>query len=662
LQIALGLKSFNMKNLSQFVILLLLVNTSIFAQKGTPKNTQVLFTVNKKPISVEEFIYLYDKNHKGRPEEFTKAKIEEYLNLYIRFKLKVEEARQRGMDTTAKFRKEFTGYKEALRKPYLPDNKLIDSLTQLTYNRLKEEVKAAHILIRLPPEESPADTLAAWNKIVDIKKRIDAGEDFGTLAMTVSEDPSAKSNEGNLGYFTAMQMVYPFETGAFTTDIGKVSNPVRTRFGYHLIKVADKRPAIGEVEVSHILIRTGKDRDMVKAKQQIFEIYDRLQSGMKWEELCKQYSEDQSSKDSGGKLRPFGVGAMASVPEFERTAFALQTPGEYAAPFSTQYGWHIVKLEQKIPLPSYKEMESSLKSKVSRDERMQTAKASIQKNLRSKYAFVENADTKKQVLATADSTLQQATWKKPSGAINDAALFSLGGSNNAASAFFDYVLANQKQNKQAPSAYLNQMYENFVNNRIELAVEDNLMKTNADYRYLSNEYYEGILLFDIMEKEVWNRASEDTLGQLDYFNANIIKYTAGERAQAIIYSSAKASALDEVQKQVENDSTLSEAKLKKYGIRAERGKFEKNERAVLAHVPWKVGQTRVELDGNYYLVRIEQILPAGMRTFEESKGLLISDYQTNLENTWLESLQKKYAVKINGKSKKYVLGKLATSH
>ncbi len=651
-----------MKTLLHFVALSLLINTQLFAQNKKSKNTQVLFSVNKKPITTEEFIYLYTKNHKGHTEEFTKVKIEEYLDLYIKFKLKVEEARQRGMDTTTKFKKEFMGYKEALRKPYLPDNKLIDSLTLLTYGRLKEEVKAAHILIRVQPEANPADTLAAWNKIIDIKKRIDAGEDFGTLAMAASEDPSAKSNEGNLGYFTAMQMVYPFETGAFTTPIGKVSNPVRTRFGYHLIKVADKRVSIGEVEVSHILVRTGKDRDTEKAKKQIFEIYDRLQGGMKWEELCKQYSEDQSSKDAGGKLRPFGVGAMAAVPEFESTAFALQTPGEYAPPFSTQYGWHIVRLEQKILLPSYKEMESSLKSKVSRDERMQTAKASIQKSLRTKYAFVENDDTKKQLLATADSTLQQAKWKKPSGAINEATLFSLAGKNSKASLFFDYVLANQKQNKQPPSAYLNQLYENFVSTVIELAVEDNLMKTNADYRYLSNEYYEGILLFDIMEKEVWNRASDDTLGQLEYFNANKANYTANERVEVIVYSSAKASALDEIQKQVENDSILSDAVLKKNGIRIERGKFEKKERALLAQVPWAVGKTRVELEGNYYLVQIEQILPPGQRTFEESKGLLINDYQTHLENVWVGLLRKKYTVNINAKSKKYVLGKLEASH
>jgi len=651
---------------TRFRLVFFFLSLSILAeaqsQHKISKNQPVLFSVNKKSINADEFIYLYDKNHKGRPEEFTKPKIEEYLDLYIKFKLKVEEARQRGMDTTAKFKKEFAGYKEALRKPYLPDNNLIDSLAQLTYSRLKEEVKAAHILVRLSADATPADTLQAWNKINDIKKRVEAGEDFATLAINLSEDQSAKTNEGNLGYFTALQMVYPFETGAYTTSIGKVSNPVRTRFGYHLIKVADKRMAMGEIEVAHILIRSGKDRDSEKAKQQVFEVYDRLQGGMKWEELCKQHSEDQSSKDNAGKLRPFGVGAMASVPEFERVAFALQKPGEYSAPFSTQYGWHIVKLEQKIPLPSYKEMESSLKSKVSKDERMQTAKASIQKSLRAKYLFVENAETKKQVMALADSSLQKAKWAKPTSPVNTATLFSLGKSNITASLFFEYVLENQKQNKQVPSAYFNQLYENFINTRIELQAEENLMQTNTDYRYLSNEYYEGILLFDIMEKEVWNRASEDTLSQLNYFNANEGKYTAAERAQVVIYSASKATMLDVLEKKLQNDSIPSDDFLKKNAIRTERGKFEKNERPVLAQVPWASGLTRIKVEGNYYLVQIEQILPAGPRTFEEAKGLLISDYQTYLESAWINLLRNKYLVKINGKGKKYVLGKLQASH
>lgn len=639
-----------------YLSFLLLINTTLNAQSKEKPIT--VFTVNKKPVSAEEFIYLYQKNHKGREGEFSKEKIEEYLELYIKFKLKVEEARSRGMDTTAKFTKEYLGYKEALRKPYLPDNNLIDSLTLLTYNRMLEEVKAAHILIKVNADASPEDTLKAYNKILEIKRRLDAGEDFGTLAVSLSEDPSAKTNEGNLGYFTALQMVYPFEAAAYSTSVGTVSNPVRTRFGYHLVKVADKRKAIGEVEVSHLLIRVGKDRDNEKARLQIFDIYDRLQGGMPWDDLCRQYSEDQGTKDSGGRLRAFGVGAMAAVPEFERNAFALVNPADFSTPFATQYGWHIVKLDKKIPVPAFKEMESTLKSRVSRDERMLVAKEAITSGLRKKYNFKENAEIKKRVLLLADSTLQKANWRLEEKSLNDKVMFTLENKPVLAEKFFKYVSVNQKPNKLNPSTYFNQLYENFVNTSIELVVEEMLMNTNADYRYLSNEYYEGILLFDIMEKEVWNRASTDTLGQRNYFLKNSSKYKAEERAQAVIYSAPKKKLLDALEPLLKNDSVIESSYLKGKGIRMDQGKFERHERTALAKVNWAAGLEIIELDGIYYLVKIERILPAGDRTFEEAKGLLVADYQTHLENEWLEALRKKYPVKINAKGKKYVLGKL----
>ncbi len=638
------------------LIISIFINSPLQAQ--SKEKSVTVFSVNKKQVSAEEFIYLYQKNHKGREGEFNKEKIEEYLDLYIKFKLKVEEARQRGMDTTAKFTKEYLGYKETLRKPYLPDNKLIDSLTQLTYNRMLEEVKAAHILIKINPDANPEDTLKAYIKITDIKKRLDAGEDFGTLATSLSEDPSAKSNEGNLGYFTALQMVYPFEAAAYSIPVGSVSNPVRTRFGYHLVKVADRRKAVGEVEVSHLLIRVGKDRDNEKARLQIFDVYDRLQGGMPWDDLCRQYSEDQSSKDNGGKLRPFGVGAMASVPEFEHNAFALVNPGDYSTPFATQYGWHIVKLERKIPVPPYKELESSLKSRVSRDERMQVAKEAIAVHLRKKYALQENAEVKKKVMLLADSTLQKGVWKAKGKDLNAQTLFTLESKPVLVEKFFDYVIANQKPNKLSPALYFNQLYESFINNSIELVVEESLMKTNADYRFLSNEYYEGILLFDIMEKEVWNRASTDTAGQRTYFENNRIKYKADERAQVTIYSAGKKEALDALEVLLKADSVIDNAYMKKNAIRMDQGRYEKDERSVLAKINWAEGLEKIELDGIYYLVKIDRILPAGDRTFEEAKGSLVADYQTYLENQWLEVLRKKYPVKINAKGKKYVLGKL----
>ncbi|NJM26154.1 MAG: hypothetical protein HC859_12350 [Bacteroidia bacterium] len=324
--------------MSRSVILLLLAILAFPAFSQADKNkSPELFSVGGTRINAEEFLYLYTKNHTDKNKDYTKEKVEEYLQLFINFKLKVAEAKSRGVDTTAAFSIEYNSYRNELRKPYLPDAKIIDSLVVLTYNRMKEEVRAAHILITLKPGASPADTLAVFNKVIELRKRILDGEDFGTLAAQFSEDPSAKVNHGDLGYFTAMQMVFPFETAAYTTPVGQVSLPVKTRFGYHLVKVLDKRPTRGEVEVSHIMIRTGEGANGDDARNRILEVFDQTRAGVSWSDLCQQYSEDVNSKNTGGKIRPFGVGVMNSVPEFERVAFALQNPGDISDPFQTAY-------------------------------------------------------------------------------------------------------------------------------------------------------------------------------------------------------------------------------------------------------------------------------------------------------------------------------------
>src|SRR5690606_22354710 len=225
----------------------------------------------------------YQKNHQQSPSGYTAADINEYLELFINFKLKVEEARHRGMDTTAAFLSEYRGYRNELLKPYLPDSKILDSLVSQAYERMKEEVRASHLLISLPPDASPTDTLRAFNRALELKQRADAGEDFASLVAAHSDEPQAKSRRGDLGYFTALQMVHPFENAVYAAKPGDIVGPVRTQFGYHLIKIADRRPALGQVSVSHIMLRTGGDRDSTKVREQIFNLYDQLIAGASWD-------------------------------------------------------------------------------------------------------------------------------------------------------------------------------------------------------------------------------------------------------------------------------------------------------------------------------------------------------------------------------------------
>jgi peptidyl-prolyl cis-trans isomerase SurA len=506
------------------------------------------------------------------------------------------------------------------------------------------------------PDGSPEDTLKAYARIMEISGRILSGEDFATVAGTMSDDPSAKVNQGSLGYFTAMQMVYPFETAAYSMRIGEVSHPVRTRFGYHIIKVMDRRPAQGEVEVSHIMIRTGESKDNKKAKYTIFEVYEQLQGGAKWDDLCKQYSEDPGSKENGGRLRPFGTGAMASVPDFERVAFSLQKAGEVSDPFQTQYGWHVIRLERRIPLPTFEVLSSSLKNRVIRDERTEISKQAMNSKLRKENLFQENSKVKAEVFALADSSLQKGKWAAPIFPNGEKeTLFNLRQQSYPVKDFLVYAQKNQRPNAYSPGKYFGQLYNTYVDGKVFELVEKKIMNENPSYRYLLKEYYEGILLFEIMEKEVWNRASEDSIGQRRFYDSHVADYNAGERVKAVLYSSNTndfSSSLKETILLGDERKVHEFVTLKK--VKTESGYYQKGDKAIFDKIPWASGLYSAENNGMYYLAWLKEILPPGPMSFDEARTAIISDYQGNLEKMWLEQLKRKYPVKVNEKGKQYV--------
>lgn len=621
--------------------------------------SEVLFRAGSATVTTDEFIYLYSKNHQDKPAEFRKDKIEEYLKLFIDFKLKVQEAKRRGMDTTAAFLKEYNTYRAEVRKPYLPDNALIDSLTRLTYARMQYEVRAAHILIAMKADPTPVDTLAAYNQAVELRKKILAGLDFGAAATQYSGDPSAKINKGDLGYFTALQMVYPFENAAYSLNAGEISAPVRTRFGYHLIRVADKRPARGEVDVSHIMVRVRDQEDEKRAKDVAFSVYEQLQAGVPWNDLCRQFSEDPSTKDQGGKLKPFGIGGMAGVPEFEAAAFDLVRPGDYSDPVRTQYGWHIIRLDRKIPLGSYDAMVSALRPRVARDERTALSRTALLRQYRSRYSLHENEEVKQKVFALADSTLTAGKWHPPMTG-QTGSLFTLKGKAKSAHDFLVYAVhAQRAQQRVSPAHYIEQLYSNFLEASILDAVEEDIAGRYPTFTYLLREYYEGILLFEIMEKEVWGKASTDSTGQRSYYRANAAKYKAQERAKATLYSSSSDAGFAELRELIKDGD---ERKIQEYAtarkIRIESGTFQRNEKDVLSKVSWVPGVYTVENSGMYYLAWLKEVLAPGRMSFEEARPAVITDFQAATEKKWLEQLRKKYPVKVNEKGKKYVIATL----
>ena len=620
-----------------------------FAQPTTDRSP-TLFTIGDRPVPTDEFLYLYRKNHQHKPEEFTEEKVEEYLQLFINYKLKVAEALSRGMDTTAAFRTEYQTYRDELLKPYLPDAHVIDSMVRLTYDRLKSEVNASHILISLEPDASPADTLEAYRKIVALRGRVLEGEDFGALAAEVSDEPGAATTRGNLGFFTAMQMVFPFEQAAYRTPIGEVSAPVRTRFGYHIVKVHGRQPSRGEVEVAHIMIRTGDGIDGDDARNTIFDIYDKLRQGMPWEELCQQYSEDPNSKDRGGKLRPFGVGGMAAVPEFQEMAFSLQEVGQVSDPVQTRFGWHILRLEAKIPLPSFEELKASLTQRVSRDERVKFSMQALRRRMRAELGYVENAAVKAQLSAAGDSI---HAGNVPAD-LKDQIVFTMKGRDYKVGEFLKF--AAERKNSSAGNA--DPVFVQYVDAVQLQLLEEKVSRESPDYKWLLKEYYEGILLFEIMEKEVWNRAMEDTTGQRRYFEAHRQQYHAGDRMVGKIYSSPSKDYLWQLKALAEQGDTTLQAFVANHRIREDAGTFEKADRPLLSEIPWSPGAHFAEIKGTPYLVVIDRLLPPGPETFGEARASVISDYQTWLEQSWITELKRKFAVKVEKRAKKQAFREL----
>ena len=529
-------------------------------------------TLGTTAVPAREFAYVYQKNNGTAADYGTRASVTEYLNLYTNFRLKVLDAEKRGLDTTQAFRRELDGYRQQLAQPYLTEKGVTDQLVREAYERMSQEVNASHILIRVAPDAAPADTLAAYQKIVALRQRVTSGgEDFTTLARTTSEDPSAKDNGGKLGYFTAMQMVYPFESAAYRTPVGQVSPPIRTRFGYHIIKVNDRRPAQGEVKVAHLMVRVTPQApraDSAAAHKKINELYARLQKGENWNKLVGQFSEDAGSAPNGGELPAFGTGRM--IPSFEEVAFKLQKPGDIAPPVQTPYGWHIIKLVEKQPIPSFDTLKPTLTSKVGKDSRSELNRAAFLKRIRQENQFREIPAAKQLAFAQGDTALLRGRYKYDAARLapassgkagkagkavkpgsNKLALFTIMTQAYPVGDFLTYVQQNQRPRPTAtPEFAMQQLYDQYVDQQLTDYERDHLPAKYEDYRMLVQEYRDGILLFQLMDQKVWSKAIEDTTGLRKFFGANQANYQFGQRVRGTLISAASPAVLARAQREL----------------------------------------------------------------------------------------------------------------
>ncbi|WP_298224246.1 peptidylprolyl isomerase [Flavobacterium sp.] len=641
-----------MKIKQLFLGVLLSLNLTGFAQNS---KKEVLFTIDDKPYFTDEFSRVYNKNLDLVKDESQKD-LAQYLELFIGYKLKISKANKLGLQNGDAYKNELSSYRTQLSKNYLSDSKVTKELVDEGYQRSLKEIRASHILLMVDENAAPADTLKAYNKIVEIRNRILKGEDFGKLAAELSEDPSAKENKGDLGYFSAFRMVYAFESAAFKTAVGKISNPVRTRFGYHIIKVEDSRDNRGEVTVAHIMLLNPKEDnadEKAKIKKNIDDIYQKLQQGESFESLAKQFSDDKSSSSKGGVLARFGSGQLSSE-EFENTAFSLTKDKPLSAPFQTKFGWHIVKLIEKHPVRTLDEMKVELENKVSKDDRSRLITNSLNEKLRKKYVVKRDDKMYAALSKLVTNDYYENKWEVPADTkAFDKKLFAINDKTITGTSFLIYLKTQQKAGLTLKpiNKLVDTFYQKFLDEQLTAYYTDHLETEFPEFSNVMDEYRDGLLLFDLMEKEIWDRSKTDTLGLKNFYESNKAAYQWKNRLDVIIASSTNMDVIKKAQKLLKQKVAPEKIKEQlntkdKVAVMTNVGVFEDGNDALPKNLKHEVGVSEILKDGDYYFVAmVNKIMPAGPKTLDECKGKVINDYQQYLEQNWVSDLKKEFTIK-----------------
>ena len=663
-----------MKNYSflKMFVLAAFVMPVCFANAQSKSDKQVLMTIGDQNITVKDFCDVYYKNNL-KSDVIEKKSVDDYLELFTTFRMKVMEAERLQLDTSAKFKKELAGYRKQLAKPFMSSDDITEELVQEAYQRKLKDIRASHILIRCDKNALPSDTLKAYNKAMDIRKKaIAKGADFAALADQYSEDPSAKGmkatdqtparpgNHGDLGYFTVFDMVYPFETGAYNTKEGEVSMPVRSDFGYHLIKVKSVTDALGSIQAAHIFLQlpadaSEEDEDAMRKKAD--NIYKELmaQDGKNWDEAVRQYTDDKGTISRNGALSNFTVSRI--VPEFIEACKSLEK-GQIAKPVRTMYGYHIIKLLDYSGIGSLEKERKGLTERIEKDMRSKKSEEVVIKQAKNEYHFKQDDKALEAFMATIDSTILRNEYKPAANVNMGAILFSLDGNATKVSDFVAYIKEKMTpQRHVSPATYAYQLYEAFSNEKVMDYADPHLEDKYPEFKALVQEYKDGILLFDLMDREVWTKAVKDTLGLQEFHDRNANKYMWENRAYATIVTVTRPESLPKVKalidSGVELDSLRNAIRRDSIGYAfVRKGYYQRGDNQYVDQTEWKVGEVNEiasTVDQSTTIVFIRELRDPEPKTLKEARGLVTSDYQVELEQQWVQSLKERYPVKINEK-------------
>ncbi|WP_432410773.1 peptidylprolyl isomerase [Rasiella sp. SM2506] len=646
-----------MKKFFFLLVSFLLVSTILFGQK---KN-EVLLTIDGAPVYVKEFKRVYNKNLDLVQDENQKT-VDGYLDLFIDYKLKVTEAYAQKLDEKKVYKKELSEYQEQLSRYYIYEDNVTADLAKEAYDRGLKEIYANHILVLSKFTDSPADTLKAYQKIEKLRERALKGEDFETLTRENSEEPNAKQTAGDLGYFSVFSMVYPFETAAYNTKKGGISEIVRTQFGYHILKVNDIRIREPKRIVSHIMVFDKEDETRTfDPKERIEEIYQLLQQGEKFEDLAKQYSDDKGSATKGGSLRPFGKGELRSK-LFETEIFNIKKEGDVTKPFKSEDGWHIARLDNILDQTSFEEEKEFLEKKVKDGARSKIVTAAVKNNIKEKYGFTLGDPYLEFFKSYVNDSLRNGQWiMKPMGSQGDKIIFTIGEKESKTYLdFAEYITATQKRRVKFNTIgeALLSYYDSFERDALKEYYRNDLEKKDEDYAAIINEYRDGLLIFDLMKDNIWNKAKNDTIGLQKYFDENRTTFSWEERVDAIIVNATRQAYADQARdmlQQGKNAEEIKKALNNGTNVKAivTHGKFELSNKTLPSGFVKQEGVSKTYVNGTTFtVVNVMEILPPMQKSLDDVRGRVLSDYQVKVEEDWVKSLREKYNVTVNKKTLK----------
>lgn len=627
----------------------------LFSQNTDP----ILFELGDQQVKLSEFEYIYNKNN-GQGADYSRESLEEYLDLYIRFKMKVQKARDLQMDTIEALSTELAGYRRQLASSYLTDKEVIDRLCRQLYERQQEDVHISHILIAGDDNIAELDTMEMYKKAMEVYQKLEKGIPFDTLVRKYSEDEYTKDQNGTLGYLNAKLPAgfYFVENAIYNTPVGSYSKPVRSKMGYHIIKVNEKRPARGEIEVAHILVRKSqKGKEDMVAKDKIDQIYGQIKRGADFETTARRDSEDKNTSKNGGYIGFFGINQLESA--FENAAFALEQDGSISEPIETSIGWHIIKRISKRPSVPFEKQRRKLQEEIKNDERYEIAQKSMIQRIKNQAGFRENKALLDKLASMLDDQFYSIKWETPNDIPNDT-LFVLDEAVFMLPGFVQFARQNTRTrlrlSKETPiREALGMLYEEYVNSACISYEEANLEEKYPDFRALMREYEEGILLFEATKLHVWDRASSDTTGLKSFFEKNRDRYMWDERAEIISVnisgvSEKKAQKIKSYITRKGIEKAVSKYNKKQPIVTFSRKKVEKRTARDYEPMAFEKGAESAwssDSDSNYSYKYIAEIHPPQKKTMDEARGYIIADYQDELEKNWIAELQRTYPVEIN---------------